>query len=86
MGFGFAVVAAVGVEDNSFDDTRTLSKFADAAVEVFAARTGAVEHHQGPQKSPAALESVLRIAAIPVAPGFLSGCSFLKFRRGWSIV
>ena len=44
MGFGFAVVAAVGVMDDSFDDTRTLAEFAGAAVEVFAARTGAVEH------------------------------------------
>ena len=44
MGFGFAVVAAVGVVDDSFDDTRTLTKLAGAAVEVFTARTGAVEN------------------------------------------
>ena len=34
MGFGFAVVAAVGVENDSFDDARTLTKLAGAAVEV----------------------------------------------------
>jgi hypothetical protein len=33
MGFGFAVVAAVGVDDDSFDHTRTLAKLAGAAVE-----------------------------------------------------
>jgi hypothetical protein len=38
MGFGFAVVAAVGVMDDSFDDTRTLAKLAGATVEMFAAR------------------------------------------------
>ena len=43
-GFGFAVVAAVGVMDDSFDDARTLAQLAGATVEVFAARTGAVEH------------------------------------------
>ena len=44
MVFGFAVVAATGVVDDSFDDTRTLAQLAGAAVEVPAARTGAVEH------------------------------------------
>ena len=44
VGFSFAVVAAVGVENDSFDNTRTLAKLAGAPVEVFAARTGAVEH------------------------------------------
>ena len=44
MGFGFGVVAAVGVENDSFDDTRTLAKLAGTPVEVFTARTGTVEH------------------------------------------
>jgi hypothetical protein len=44
MSFGFAVVAAIAVVDDSFDDTRTLSQLAGTAVEVLAARTGAVEH------------------------------------------
>jgi hypothetical protein len=44
MVLGFAVFSAVGVMDDSFNDTWTLAKLASAAVEVFAAGTGAVEH------------------------------------------
>ena len=44
MIFGFADFTAVGVENDSFDDAGALAQFPGAAVEVFAARTGAIEH------------------------------------------
>ena len=44
MSFGGAVFAWIRVMDDSFDHTRALAEFAGAAVEVFTARTGAVEH------------------------------------------
>ncbi len=44
MVLGFAVFTAVGVMDDSLDNTWPLAKLAGAAVEVFAARTGVIEH------------------------------------------
>ena len=41
---GFAVFTAVGVENDAFDNAGALAEFPGAAVEVFAARTGAIEH------------------------------------------
>ena len=44
MRFGFVVLAWIGVMDDSLDDAGTLAEFAGAAVEVFAAGTGSIEH------------------------------------------
>jgi len=44
MGVGFFFGRTIGVMDDAFDNALALAKFAGAAVEMLAARTGAVEH------------------------------------------
>src|SRR6185437_1387802 len=44
MSVGFLFCPAIDVKDDVLDDARTLAKLTGAAVEMLAARTGAVEH------------------------------------------